>query len=384
MRKKVSALVLVAILLCGCDRSGAESNIPSESTSSPINSDISSEQSSDNSENASTTGVLEYSAFPIELMDYIESLDNGDFVFVDYTFDEDREFIDPVTNWNDPWSMTVGALMETDDYKKFAADFANAEAFGRFTDKPEDFLDQDGEPMPLYKGTITDDFDNDGIDENFVLTAIAKIPDDSEEQRWHEREYLFFVDENGAVLLDDYYDAKVKAVLDYGCCKQLIVNSSGWYGVDSKSAIWGVKDGNAVKLYGGRLDYLKTDCFLCSGGQNVIGDFAVYDINKGEYLAIQGKELTAEDIRAMDTENIISAEYGDDIVSAVLIGGKYFIINKNGVYTYENGRFERSDKNIRTSDTPGITGDPLNTLADVNYDAAVASMITPEEAKNLT
>lgn len=384
MRKKVSALVLVAILLCGCDRSGAESNIPSESTSSPINSDISSEQSSDNSENASTTGVLEYSAFPIELMDYIESLDNGDFVFVDYTFDEDREFIDPVTNWNDPWSMTVGALMETDDYKKFAADFANAEAFGRFTDKPEDFLDQDGEPMPLYKGTITDDFDNDGIDENFVLTAIAKIPDDSEEQRWHEREYLFFVDENGAVLLDDYYDAKVKAVLDYGCCKQLIVTSSGQSGNDSKSAIWGVKDGKAVKLYGGRLDYSKTDCFLYSEGQNFIGDFAVYDINKGEYLAIQGKKLTAEDIRAMDTENIISAEYGDDIVSAVLIGGKYFIINKNGVYTYENGRFERSDKNIRTSDTPGITGDPLNTLADVNYDAAVASMITPEEAKKLT
>lgn len=384
MRKKVSALVLVAILLCGCDRSGAESSIPSESTSSPINSDISSEQSSDNSENASTTGVLEYSAFPIELMDYIESLDNGDFVFVDYTFDEDREFIDPVTNWNDPWSMTVGALMETDDYKKFAADFANAEAFGRFTDKPEDFLDQDGEPMPLYKGTITDDFDNDGIDENFVLTAIAKIPDDSEEQRWHEREYLFFVDENGAVLLDDYFDAKVKAVLDYGCCKQLIVTSSGQSGNDSKSAIWGVKDGKAVKLYGGRLDYSKTDCFLYSEGQNFIGDFAVYDINKGEYLAIQGKKLTAEDIRAMDTENIISAEYGDDIVSAVLIGGKYFIINKNGVYTYENGRFERSDKNIRTSDTPGITGDPLNTLADVNYDAAVASMITPEEAKKLT
>lgn len=382
MRKKVSALVLVAILLCGCDRSGAESNIPSESTSSPINSDISSEQSSDNSENASTTGVLEYSAFPIELMDYIESLDNGDFVFVDYTFDEDREFIDPVTNWNDPWSMTVGALMETDDYKKFAADFANAEAFGRFTDKPEDFLDQDGEPMPLYKGTITDDFDNDGIDENFVLTAIAKIPDDAEEKRWHEREYLFFVDENGAVLLDDYFEAKVKAVLDYGCCKQLIVTSSGQSGNDSKSAIWGVKDGKAVKLYGGRLDYSKTDCFLYSEGQNFIGDFAVYDINKGEYLAIQGKKLTAEEILAMDTDKFIDGKYKNGIASAVLIGGKYFVINQNDVYTYENNIFERTRKLIRSSDTPGITGDPLNTLDDVNYDAAVFSMITPEEAKN--
>lgn len=382
MYKKVLALVLAAVLLCGCDRSGTESRISSESTSSPINSDTSSEQPSDNSENASTTGVLEKSAFPIELTDYIESLDNGDFVFVDYTFDEERDFVVDTKDFNIPWSSTIEALEETDDYKKFAADFANAEAFGRFTDKPEEFLDQDDNPMPLYKGTITDDFDNDGTDENFVLAAIAKIPDDSEEQRWHEREYLFFVDDNGAVLLDDYFDAEVKAVLDYGYCKQLIVISEGWSGNDSKSAIWGVKEGKAVKLYVGRLDYSKTDCFLYSEGQNFIGDFAVYDINKGEYLAIQGKELTAEEILAMDTDKFIDGKYKNGIASAVLIGGKYFVINQNDVYTYENNIFERTRKLIRSSDTPGITGDPLNTLDDVNYGAAMATMITPEEAKN--
>ncbi len=280
MHKKVLALVLATVLLSGCERSGEESSVSSESSSSPINSDTSSEQTSDSSALHVKTGM------PEEISDYISSLDNGDFIFVDYTFDKERKFIKAVTNFNNPWSMTIGALMETDDYKSFAADFANAEAFGRFTDKPEAFLDQDGEPMPLYKGTITDDFDNDGMDESFVITAIAKIPDDTENKRWYEREYLFFADENGAVLLDEYFDAEVKAVLDYGCCKQLIVTSSGWSGNDSKSAVWGVKDGNAVKLYSGRLDYSKTDCFLYSTGQQLIGDFAVYDINKGEYLEI--------------------------------------------------------------------------------------------------
>ena len=375
MHKKVLALVLATVLLSGCERSGEESSVSSESSSSPINSDTSSEQTSDSSALHVKTGM------PEEISDYISSLDNGDFIFVDYTFDKERKFIKAVTNFNNPWSMTIGALMETDDYKSFAADFANAEAFGRFTDKPEAFLDQDGEPMPLYKGTITDDFDNDGMDESFVITAIAKIPDDTENKRWYEREYLFFADENGAVLLDEYFDAEVKAVLDYGCCKQLIVTSSGWSGNDSKSAVWGVKDGNAVKLYSGRLDYSKTDCFLYSTGQQLIGDFAVYDINKGEYLAIQGKELTAEDILAMDADNVIGGEY-DNIVNAVLIGGKYFVINQSGVYTYENGRFKLSDKLVRSSATPGLTGDALNTLVDIDYDAALASMITPEQNKS--
>lgn len=109
----------------------------------------------------------------------------------------------------------------------------------------------------------------------------------------------------------------------------------------------------------------------------------MYDINKGEYLAIQGKELSAEDILAMDADNVIGGEY-DNIVNAVLIGGKYFVFNQNGVYTYENGRFELSDKLVRSSATHGLTGHALNTLDDVDYNAALASMITPEEAKNLT
>lgn len=377
MYKKVLALVLAAVLLSGCDRSGEESNTSSESSSSPINSDTSSEQPSDSLENASP---VKMGGMPEEISDYISSLDNGDFVFVNYTFDENPDIITDVSLLGDIYDKTLAALKETDDYKNFSENYANAELLGRFTENAENFLDENGEPMPIFKRAITDDFDRNGVNESFVMIAMPKI--DGEEERWFEREYLFFVGKNGAVLLDDYYNANIQAVLDYGCCKQIIVASEGWYGTDSKSAVWGVHGENAVKLYGGRLVYSKTDCFLYSTGQQHIGDFAVYDINKGEYLAIQGKELTAEDIRSMDTDNVISIGYDNNIVSAVLIGGKYFVVNKNGVYTYENGKFERSDKRVRSSDTPGYTGDALNTLDDVDYDAAVASMITPEENKS--
>lgn len=404
MHKKVLALVLAAVLLSGCDM-GVGNSENSENTGSTNSADVSSESSSSlpqstaqNSEigsepqpessAASTNNSSEESApvktgMPEEISDYISSLDNGDFVFVDYTFDENPDIITDVSLLGDIYDKALAVLKDTDDYKSFYASYANAEFLGRFTENSENFLDKNGKPVPIFKRAITDDFDLDGIDENFVMIAITKIPDDTEDMRWWEREYLFFIDENGAVLIDDYFDAKIKAVLNYGCCKQLIVTSSGWSGNDSKSAVWSVKDGNAVKLYGGRLDYSKTDCFLYSAGQNSIGDFAVYDINKGEYLAIQGKELTAEDIFAMDTDNLIKGENDGNIVNAVLLGGKYFLINANGVWIYENGKFERSDKKIRKSATPGYTGDALNTLDDVDYDAALASMLTPDEAAQL-
>lgn len=403
MHKKVLALVLAAILLSGCDMGGVSSE-SRESADNTNSSDISSESSSSlpqstatNSEtgsepqpespetvtnNSSKVSAPVKTGMPEEISDYIDSLDNGDFVFVDYTFDENPDIITDVSLLGDIYDKALAALKNTDDYRSFFENYANAEFFGRFTEKTENFLNENSEPVPIFKRAITDDLDNDGIAESFVMIAMPKIPYDNNEERWFEREYLLYVGENGAVLLDDYYNADIQAVTDYGCCKQIVVSSEGWSGNDSKSIIWGVQNGDAVKLYGGRLRFSKTDCFLYSEGQQYIGDFAVYDINKGEYLAIRGKELSAEDIRAMDTDNAIQA-YNDNILRAVLIGGKYFVVNRNGVYTYENGRFERSDKQVRSSATPGYTGDPLNTLDDVDYDAAVASMITPEGAEKL-
>ena len=90
------------------------------------------------------------------------------------------------------------------------------------------------------------------------------------------------------------------------------------------------------------------------------------------YQAIQGKELSPETVKAMDKGGRLG-----EVRSAVLIGGKYYIINTNSVYTYENGEFVKSDKKVRASATPDLTGDALNTLADIDYSKAVSSMITP-------
>lgn len=375
MYKKVLALVLAAVLLGGCSVSSENTETTDPGSVSGSSSD--SPASADNSNNSKESVPVKTGGIPEEIAGYINGLDNGNLVFVDYTFEENPETITDVSVLGNVYDKALAALKETDGYRSFAEKYADAELFGRFTENADDYLDENGAPAPIFKRALSDDFDLDGNEESFVMIAMPVINDEDGEPRWFEREYLFLANEKGAVLLADYYGADVKAVLDYGCCKQLIVSSEGWYGSDSRSDIWGVQDGKAAKLYGGRLSFLKTDCFLYSEGQQLIGDFAVYDINNGEYLAIQGKELTAEDIRAMDIDNVISGEY-DSIADVVLIGGKYFVINKNGVYTYENDKFERSDKKVRSSDTPGITGDALNTLDDIDYDAALFLMITPE------
>lgn len=66
-----------------------------------------------------------------------------------------------------------------------------------------------------------------------------------------------------------------------------------------------------------------------------------------------------------------------------LLGGKYYILGDGyfeGIpFVYEGKAFVKTDKAVRLSLTSGLTGNALNTLEDVNYDKAVASMIKPDE-----
>lgn len=391
MNKKslaLATLVLAAALLGGCKESGdrAESELPPESTTSSNtestnNSTVSSgtsedsvissqTQSFDNSTVSRVTPDEKQTGMPEDISNYIDGLDNGGLVFVDYTFTEAPAAITDKSALGGDYGKALAALKATDEYKNFSGSFSKNSPQARFTRPVEDFFGA-GSPEAIFKSAIKDDFDRDGTEESFVLFTTAKKNGD----RWGERDYLVFVGSDGAEVIADYYNADFKAALDYGKCGQIIVDSEGWSGTDRLSHIWGVSSGKAAKLYGGRLNYEKTDCFLYSMGQQYIGDFAVYDISRGEYLAIQGKELIAAEISAMD------GSVGN-VNRAVMIGGKYFIIN-GSCFTYENGMFVSSDKKVRVSDTPGITGEALKTLADINYDAALSSMITPEEARKL-
>lgn len=372
--KKTLAFVLAMVLLSGClngckeggDR--AESELPPEST-------VSSEtQSSDNSAVSSDTSDEKQTGLLEDIVKYSDSLNNGNIIFVDYTFTENPAAIIDKNTLGDAYDKAFAALKSTSEYKNFLSGFMKSSPQARFSRPVDDFFIAGGSPKAIFKSAIKDDFDRDGSEECFALFTIATAPEENGGM-WYERDYLVFVGNGGAEVIADYYNADFTAALDYGKCGQIIVSSEGWNGNDALSHIYGVKSGKAAMLYGGRLSYEKTDCFLYSAGPQYIGDFMVFDITNGEYLAIQGKELSASEISEMDGGKLF-----DEVSRAVMIGGKYFVVN-GSCFTYENGRFETSDKKVRSSDTPGVTGEALNALADVDYDAALASMITPEAAR---
>lgn len=373
MRKNVLALFLAGILLSGC----SSYDDPIEPQNSVV--------TSSNSEYPSDKFIENSSEYSLNIETYIEKLDNGDFVFVDYEFNENPKTITDPSALGSAYEKALAALKSTGAYSVLLERFADTEFFGRFTQDPGNFIDENGVPVPVFKKGITDDFDCDGTKESFLIISIPTI---NGNEIWFERDLLYCVGKNGAELIDDYYNADIRAVLDYGCCKQLIVSSEGMSSVDSKSNIWGVQGGKAIELYGGRLDYKKVDCFLYSQGPQSIGDFAVYDINKREYLAIQGKPLKTKDVLAMDTTGAFD-EYLEQLKNAwqiTLLGGKYYILGDGyfeGIpFIYENKAFVKTDKAVRLSLTPGLTGNALNTLEDLNYDQAVASMVKPEQLVN--
>lgn len=389
--KKALALVLAICLLSGClsgckeggDR--AESELPPESTASSqtqssdnsaVSSDTTGEstassqtESSDNSTVSRVKPDENQTGIPDNIFKYIDSLSNGELEFVDYTFTENPATYTDKNALGEDYDKALAALKATDDYKKFAASFTKTSPQARFSRPVDDFFTA-GSAEAVFKCAMKDDFDRDGSEECFVLFTIAKLTA-ANGDRWGERDYLVFVGNGGAEIIADYYNADFTAALDYGKCGQIIVDSEGWAGTDRQSNIWGVSSGKAAMLYGGRLSYEKTDCFLYSWGPQYIGDFAVFDINNGEYLAIRGKELSTSEISAMD-----GGKTFNKVTRAVMIGGKYFEIN-GSCYTYENGRFVKSDKKVRSSQTTGYTGDLLKFINDVDYDAAVASMTTP-------
>ena len=293
MNKKILVLVLATVLLSGCKEGGS---ISESEGSSAVQSMGASTVSSDTSDS-------DQIGMPEELTKYIGELDNGDLVFVDYTFTADPAVITDKGALGEPYEKALAALKNTDEYAKFSAEYTKDSPRGMFSGSAEDYFNADGSPEPIFKCAYTDDFDGDGASESFVMISMPKITEEGGD-RWGERDFLIYAGNDDAEVVCDYYGAKFDAVLDYGVCRQIIVSSEGWNGNDGLSNIWGTHDKKAAKLYGGRLNYEKSDCFLYSAGPQNIGDFAVYDLKNGEYLAIQGKELTAEEVFSIDGGNV--------------------------------------------------------------------------------
>lgn len=317
-----------------------------------------------------------------ELVTYSEP-DEGH-VFVDFDYIKNAEGITDPKLAGDYLNKALEALKETEEYKAFE-EYVRSEDYdgSQFSEYVKD-----GYPVPQFKSAFIDDFDNNGTNEAFI-TFEFPTPYYYDEQIYGETRYFtVYAGVNNAKICEIWSGSACSSeisqydIIDYGLCKQLIIYTIG-FGVETTGAIFGVDNDMPENLFNLRAGYEKVDCFLSAIGWQSSGCFMYYDTAAKEYRAIQGKDLDIRDVLAMDTTGALDQfrDNGDMFqAEAVLIGGKYYVLDHGFMeigtpFIYENGEFiEQSDCYVRNCHIS------MNSIEYIDYDAAVASMLTHAQA----
>lgn len=385
---KITALfTAITMVFAGCadnipDESASESGVALLQTSEPVSTAESEERDTAApiaEESIETAQTEESDSDKWEPITYSEP-DEGH-VFVDFDYIENAEGITDPEQAGEWLDRALEALRETEEYKAFEK-YVRSGDFDR--EEFAEYSDENGNPMSIFERAYIDDFDKDGADEAFVFIRIIVA------NYWRDRTFLIFVGES-VEIIDSYYGINGYSVLDYGLCRQLMVCSYGYVGVDTHSCLFGVVDGKPVEYYELRGWYQKVDCFLSADGWQGSGDFMYYDTAAKEYRAIMGRDMSFDDWFAMDTSGSIDEEKRNELVSnplsdskVIVIGGKYYCVyygwmDTGEPYTYENGVFTYlgDGSGIRISKCYTFR---INCIEDIDYDAAVASMLTPAQA----
>lgn len=299
-------------------------------------------------------------------------------IFVDFDYIENAEGITDPEQAGEWLDKALEALKETEEYKAFE-EYVRSEDFD--AKNFAEYADGNGNPVPHFERAFIEDFDNNGEKEAFVFIKILMETDIWDNLPRVPRIFLLFADNDGAEVLDSYHEIYEYELLNYGACVQLMLCSKGLIGNDRSSVIFDVVDGNPVKLYELRGGYRKVDCFLSAYSSHGASDFMYYDTAAHEYRAIKGRELDVREVLAMDTTGSLDV-YKDKYPAVTLIGGKYYCFNSGYLIVskpnvFNNGRFTECDNGVVMS-----TGEiyDIDFVEDIDYDAAVASMLTPAQA----
>lgn len=361
---RLFGVMLSAAMLVSCSGSGGS---PQENTAE------SSATTSEAMETATTTvseteKITEKEEVPEPAEEYVEvSPDNE---FIDFEFIEDYK---GTTDIGDLADKAVEFLKESEFYSK------SMENISEFTD--EEFVPyiEDGVVVPKFNMAYPNDYDGDGNTETFIIIKMPYSPPYLRDGLVIVRDFVIFADKDGNMeIIDETSNMSPAVLLNYGDFKQIAIGGEGTCGVEAHTVLYGIKDGRLTMLYGDRCRFVKEDCFLSVFGWQGRRDFMYFDTAAQEYRVIVGVDVSAEDIRAMDTTNVLAEvlDYDENFLDIKLIGGKYYCIVQGypdwgHVYTYDNGVFTLiEDSNVITS----LNLCELKAVVDIDIEQALTNM----------
>lgn len=417
-RRCLSLAVISALLLSGCSTPGSENSSPA-----PLSSDVNQETEQDTAETTQATfqttsepkdqvSVYYDNSPEIEFpcggsvgklyqMDYesypqmIQLSENN--IFVDYDYIKDIPSDSGHEKYNYFTDIAVEAVKGSDRYKivsKWINDNPTASeiTIDYLSDGTIKKLGEwitDGELDIETTGAYISDYDGDGNEEAFVVIKTML-----EAERIFD--YVIFVNSSGHADPEYKWNSLRYLVsvdmLDYGRDKQLVFYAYGDYGASTHSPLIGVRNGKMFTHYDFRGQYIKSDCFLMTSGWQASGEYMVYDTSARRYYTVIGKEISIDDLYAMDSTGVLTPKENLVIPEAQIIGNKYYALGGahflGGVdfYVYENGAFVKVQCDNILSDNMfiRISEHPTkNTVYIEDFDQALATMVTPEQAAEL-
>lgn len=374
---RLLGVLLSAAMLAACSGNGAETSAETtftetstETTFTEISTETTSTETFTETTVTETSAETTFTEADIERaeQEYVQvSPDNE---FIDFEFIEDYKGTDDIGDLAD---KAVEFLKESEFYSKSMEDIAE------FTD--EEFVPyiEDGVIIPKFNTAYPEDYDGDGKTETFIMVDMPYIMGLPVMQS-----FFIFADSSGNMtLLDNNCGIYETVFLDYGKFKQITFGGSSTIGAGDHTYLYGVVKGEAKELYGDRCIFAKEDCFLSVFGWQSRRDFMYFDTAAQEYRVIAGVDVSVEDIRAMDTANVLTEvlDYDENFLDIKLIGGKYYCIVQGytdwgHVYTYDNGVFTLiEDSNVITS----LNLCELKEVVDIDIEQALKSMKQPIE-----
>ncbi len=360
---RLIGVILSAVMLAACSGNSAEqevtetvseSTVTTSETTAAATAETTTETTTETEAEEVTETTFVCAFEPAE--EYVQV--SPDTEFIDYEFIEDYQ---GTTDIGELADKAVEFLKTTKFYE------SSMENISEFTDEKLAPYIEDGVIVPKFNTAYPNDYDGDGKTETFIEVDMPHCGTSIGELR----RYYIFADSGGnmSVVHDSpvwllYSDMKL---LDYGRVKQIILGGDGTAGAESGNAIYGVQNGQCVRLYGGRCRYYKNDCFLYTTGWQGSGDFMYFDINEGKYFTIGGEDVPLEKIKEMDKDGVLSEFYDwydeNNYLIIKLIGKKYYVFSISPMdiggtaYIYENGKFIQDEKCSYVRISEGIWGE---------------------------
>lgn len=371
---RLLGVLFSAVMLASCSENAAEQEVTETVSESTVTtSETTAETTAKTTTETTTEETTETEAEEVtqtaeDEYEYVQvSPDNE---FIDFEIIEDYQ---GTTDIGDLADKAVEFLKESEYYAK------SMENISEFTDEEFSEYIRDGVIVPKFSIAYPNDYDGDGNTETFIIIKMPYSPPHLRDGLVTVRDFVIFSDKDDNMeIIDETSNMFPVQFLNYGKFKHIAIGGAGMAGVEEHTILYGVRDGRFVRYYGDRCYFAKEDCFLSVFGWQGRRDFMYFDTAAQEYRVIVGVDVSVEDIRAMDTTNVLAEllEYDEKFLDIQLIGGKYYCIVQGytdwgHVYTYDNGVFTLiEDSNVLIS--PNLC--ELKAVVDIDIEQALASM----------